>query len=98
SKPTLASYNIRPDAFDPRRPGPPNKLQTSKGRDEALLAILDRHSEVADAKIKSRDYKGAITLLPGSSLVNNGKSVQGIARRAYSGVSEKTETGTLFRE
>jgi len=63
SKPTLASYNIRPDAFDPRRPGPPNKLQTSKGRDEALLAILDRHSEVADAKIKSRDYKGAITLL-----------------------------------
>jgi len=63
SKPTLASYNIRPDAFDPRRPGPPNPLQTAKGRDEAMLAVLDRHSEVADAKIKTRDFKGAITLL-----------------------------------
>ena len=37
SKPTLASYNIRPDAFDPKRPGPPNAFQTARDRDEAML-------------------------------------------------------------
>lgn len=63
SKPTLASYNIRPDAFDPKRPGPPNALQTARDRDEAMLAVVDRHSEVADGKIRTRDFKGAITLL-----------------------------------
>lgn len=63
SKPTLASYNIRPDAFDPKRPGPPNALQTASNRDEAMLAVVDRHSEVADGKIRTRDFKGAITLL-----------------------------------
>lgn len=59
----LASYNIRPDAFDPKRPGPPNALQTARDRDEAMLAVVDRHSEVADGKIRTRDFKGAITLL-----------------------------------
>ena len=39
SKPTLASYNIRPDNFDPKRPGPPNKLQRAKDRDEAILGF-----------------------------------------------------------
>lgn len=63
SKPTLASYNIRPDAFDPKRPMGPNALQTAKDRDEAMLAVVDRQAEVADGKIKSRDYRGAITLL-----------------------------------
>ena len=63
SKPTLASYNIRPDNFDPKRPGPPNKLQRAKDRDEAMLAVVDRHSEVVDGKIRTRDFKGAITLL-----------------------------------
>eukprot|EP00438_Fugacium_kawagutii_P036140 Skav236806 [mRNA] locus=scaffold3611:76162:76993:- [translate_table: standard] len=74
TKPTLASYNIRPDAFDPKRPGPPNKLQTAVDRDEAtlgratggtpgswggihpgdakmMLAVVDRHSEVADGSL-----------------------------------------------
>ena len=39
SKPTLATYNIRPDNFDPKRPGPPNKLQRAKDRDEAILGF-----------------------------------------------------------
>ena len=36
SKPTLASYDIRPDAFDPHRKRP-NALQTAKDPDDAKL-------------------------------------------------------------
>ena len=45
SKPTLASYNIRPDAFDPKRSGPPNALQTARDRDEAMLGRVFQDGE-----------------------------------------------------